>query len=632
MKRTRTKPGSLTGGLSWKLLLGCSALVAIAVLGSAWLILTEAARVRNEELEGILLTEARLLAHALLEPTQAADAERIELLIDRLRSEESEVVAIARDGRVLADRAASLNLPRNILELREVSRVLHGGQSTTSILVSPTGHRMRTVVVRIGDMERPIGAVVVARPLWTFAAHGIALRTLIIELVLVLLLTLALLAFGVARLWSRPLYEVIRTARSLSRGDLSARADTAATDELGLLARALNRMRDRLFRNYQTIDRQRAVLESLLSQLREGVVVADADGRIALINPAALRLLNIPAQEDGTFVVGEAVERCIPEHDLQQLLLPDQPLPRRRSETESDEAHLHEARLQIDRPEGTVHLLVHASNLMLPEAEPASAEPRIGRLVVLTDITTLAQTIQMKTDFVANASHELRTPLSTIRAAIETLQNMNLAEDPAAAQRFLQAIDRQSGRLEALVSDLLDLARLEAPGARFEPSTVVVRELLADVEQHFADRFEARKLRWLTDTSACSSPTLRANPHLLRLVIDNLVDNAIKFTDPGGWIRVTCRNGDGQFIIDVTDNGCGIPQEDQNRVFERFYQVERARSGHERGTGLGLSIVRHALAAMDGEVRLASELGCGTTVTIVVPQSAGGAEEDAWST
>jgi signal transduction histidine kinase len=198
---------------------------------------------------------------------------------------------------------------------------------------------------------------------------------------------------------------------------------------------------------------------------------------------------------------------------------------------------------------------------------------------------------------------------------------MDFATDGDAARRFISVIDRQSARLQELVSDLLDLARLESVTIRFEPQNIAVRELLSDLEQHFAQRVAEKSLRWRADRSGCARAHIRANPQLLRLVLDNLIDNAIKYTERGGEVGIICREAEDRVDFEVFDTGCGIPADEQERVFERFYQVERARSGHARGTGLGLAIVRHAVAAMNGDVHLSSRQGEGTRVTVALPQS-----------
>jgi two-component system phosphate regulon sensor histidine kinase PhoR len=239
---------------------------------------------------------------------------------------------------------------------------------------------------------------------------------------------------------------------------------------------------------------------------------------------------------------------------------------------------------------------------------------------VLTDITELTRTIQIKTDFVANASHELRTPLSAIRAGVETILSMNLSHDGESATQIFGVIDRQSARLGAIVADLLELSRVEAPNATFEADAVRLTELIAEVRERSSEALAEKRHEWSVNIDPAADE-LVVSRHLLRLVLDNLVENAIKFTDAGGRIEVRAERRGDDVAITVSDNGCGIPADEQERVFERFYQVERARTGSpSRGTGLGLSIVRHAVNAMHGTVELHSAVGTGTRIVVTVPQ------------
>ena len=282
-----------------------------------------------------------------------------------------------------------------------------------------------------------------------------------------------------------------------------------------------------------------------------------------------------------------------------------------------------EVEIRLEGPNDAVHLLARASDIRLPTeptAEPShESAPRHGRVLVLTDVTELTRAVQMKADLAANASHELRTPVSAIRASVETLKSIDLTEEGEAARQFVDVIDRHSGRLEAMIKDLLDLSRLESAPARFEPETIATCELFEELRTSFARSLADKQLQWRSEVRpGCEE--VAASPDLLRMILHNLVDNAIRFTDPGGSVTVTAGSGEDAVSFEVADTGCGIPLAEQQRVFERFYQVERARSGPDRGTGLGLSIVRHAAAAMNAEINLQSEPGQGTRVTINVPQ------------
>jgi signal transduction histidine kinase len=289
-----------------------------------------------------------------------------------------------------------------------------------------------------------------------------------------------------------------------------------------------------------------------------------------------------------------------------------------------------EKRLDIQSNDGVLSILARASEIALPApgdrvppSEP-SGHSVTGRLLVLTDITELTRAIQVRSDFVANASHELRTPISAIRAAVDTVLKIDVAKDAEDAKRFLGVIARHTARLEALVGDLLDLSRLENPSATFQPEILRLQRLCDELHDRWIGEIDGKKLRWRCDIGD-DCPNVFANPYLLTLVLDNLVDNAVKFTEPGGQIGVGCRCEGAAVEIEVFDTGCGIATHEHQRVFERFYQVEAARSAtgnsaaRPRGTGLGLSIIKHAVAAMGGSVHLDSAPGRGTRVTVRIP-------------
>ncbi|RMF75542.1 MAG: hypothetical protein D6744_13305 [Planctomycetota bacterium] len=357
------------------------------------------------------------------------------------------------------------------------------------------------------------------------------------------------------------------------------------------------------------------MLQALVDQLREGVVVV-REGHIALMNPAAAKLLNLDISPAGiASITGMAFEAAIPYESLY-------PLVANHTAGERDDvggAAVTKTRFEVETPKGPRHLLAQVSDLRVSSGE-AGGTASVGRVLVLTDITELQRTIQMRADFVANASHELRTPLSTIRAATETLLGMDLTTEAQSARRFLEAIDRNGERLERLVADLLDLSRLETSKARFEPEPVDIRNVFDELTARWADAARGKGVAWKAQVLLNGDATVEVNPHLLRLVLDNLVENAIKFTDGGGAVSVKANADDATATFEVSDTGCGIPREEQQRVFERFYQVRQDRAGVERGTGLGLSIVRHAVGTMSGKLRLESEVGVGTRVTVEIPQ------------
>lgn len=619
-----------------KLFLGNVVLLAFVLVACTWFILREVDQAYRAELTDTLRSRADLILQMVEDRFDLAHQSELDALVEDLAATQaSRITLILADGTVLAESDGYAPDIASHADRPEFRQAMAGGWGRHTRFSDTVARDLKYVAIRAGPAERPLGVVRVAMPLKTITERIQSTRRLGWMVALVTFLAAVLFALGLAQVWSKPIRRITETARSLSLGDLSARATVTGTDELAVLAYSLNQMRDHLATQLATIDRHRRTLAALLAQLQEGVVVAGSDGRLVLLNPTAVHLLGLPEGAETDFI-GRPVEECISQHDLQMMLLTgDHDAGQEGGEEHGDDADgvaIHETRLQVEKASGPVSLLARVSEIVLPGfthspgVSGSGSRPVKGRLLVLTDVTQLAQMMQMKADFAANASHELRTPLSAIRAAVETLRSLDPTTASASIDQWVGVIDRQSGRLEAMVKDLLDLSRVESASARFQPSAVRLTTVLAELRDRFAEALETRRLHWEVDRPD-DLDQVRINPYLLGLVLDNLVDNAIKFTAAGGHIRIGCRrsgeagaNGAG-LVIEITDDGCGIPAEEQERVFERFYQVERARSGTVRGTGLGLSIVRHAVSAMRGTVHLRSRVGEGTTVRVTLPQA-----------
>jgi two-component system phosphate regulon sensor histidine kinase PhoR len=239
-------------------------------------------------------------------------------------------------------------------------------------------------------------------------------------------------------------------------------------------------------------------------------------------------------------------------------------------------------------------------------------------VLVLHDTTELRRLERLRQDFVANVSHELKTPLSVIKACVETLLD-GAAEDASARGLFLQRIAEQSDRLYLLILDLLSLARVESGVEMFDFKAVPVSEVVHACLERHQTRAEARKQTLTAGTTAPEGLAVWADEEALDQILDNLVDNALKYTPEGGHARVSWGVADGQVCIEVADTGIGIPGSDLARIFERFYRVDKARSRELGGTGLGLSIVKHLAQAMHGSVRATSIPGEGSTFFVCLP-------------
>jgi two-component system phosphate regulon sensor histidine kinase PhoR len=236
---------------------------------------------------------------------------------------------------------------------------------------------------------------------------------------------------------------------------------------------------------------------------------------------------------------------------------------------------------------------------------------------VFHDISELARLEEVRRDFVANASHELRTPLAAIRGFAETLLDGGALVE-AERRSYLEIIDRHAQRLTHIVHDLLELSTIERGRIRLEPVELDVGELVASLIRDSGPRLRERRLEIVHE--AAGRVMAWADPHALEQILGNLLDNAVKYTEPGGRIEIRVENGDPKVRVRVKDTGIGIPEEDLARIFERFYRVDKARSRALGGTGLGLAIVKHLVQSLGGEISVQSRLGEGSTFTFTLPR------------
>jgi two-component system, OmpR family, phosphate regulon sensor histidine kinase PhoR len=401
--------------------------------------------------------------------------------------------------------------------------------------------------------------------------------------------------------WIAPLVELTNATQVLADGEMPSRIVTEYNDELERLAHSFDDMAQKiqarieeLQRSQQRVTSDNEQLATVLEAMVEGVIAVDQDERILLANMAAVRLLDLKKFN----VVGRRVWEAIRLPQIHELI---------RTTLTNSEQH----RLEFAVP--WTYSTVAAVASRLP------GDPCPGVVLVLHDVTELRRLESLRRDFVSNVSHELKTPLAAIAAYAETLMNGAL-EDHEVRQTFVGRISEQSDRLNSLILDLLELARIESGEHIFHVDAVDVNEVLrASIDSHQT----IAESKQLTIETAFSEPDIRgqADAEGLRTIADNLIGNAINYTRGGGRIVVRSRREPPWVIFEVEDNGVGIAKEFQARIFERFFRVDRARSREVGGTGLGLSIVKHLCQLFGGNIKVKSQLGLGSTFTVQLKES-----------
>ena len=573
-------------------LLSLAALVAVAGFGFHTL---QEFQFRHTETE--IQERARLLSASTARCLRDGTAADLQALC---RAEGSDgqirITVIAPDGRVLADSAEPPETMDNHADRPEIRNALTHGSGIARRWSHTIGRDLIYATTTIRDGQNLVAIVRAATPVADFEAH---LQTLYKSLLVITLAVLVLVAGGAyvfTRRITHPLGEMQAAAARFAAGDFGAKLRLAHSREMDALAQDLNRMATQLDERFRTIERQRNEEQAILGSMSEGLIAVDRQQHILTMNRAAALVLGVEPQQ----TVGRSfleVTRTPSLHDLLTQAL------------QSDAVIEGDATLTTPQE---VSLRVHASPLK------DAAGQRIGAVLVWADVTRLHRLENLRREFVANVSHELRTPITSIKGFIETLED-GAMQDPAEARRFLGIISLQADRLGAIVEDLLLLSRLDrdANGSGLEKETCGVREIIQGAAQSCARK--AGEKRVAVEVSVADGLRLLANPSLLQQAIVNLLDNAINYSETSGRVALFAEAAGGEMRISVRDWGCGIASEHHERIFERFYRVDKARSRDLGGTGLGLAIVKHILQAHGGRVSLQSTPGQGSTFTLHLP-------------
>jgi two-component system phosphate regulon sensor histidine kinase PhoR len=507
------------------------------------------------------------------------------------------VTLLDPEGGVLGDSAGEPETEHHAdrAELREAGQVpiiLHRFSATL-------GRPVVEAVLRMDDAEGNVGFVSVA-----VASMEVPRQRAEIEGIIWITAGLAgalvvVLGFWQARRIAKPLQQLTEGARRIAARDYGHKVYTNGSGEVADLAQTFNSMSEGLASRFARLEEDRQQLRAILSGMVEGVIALDASQRILFANQRAAQLLDFPAPTAAGRKLWE-VSRYRPLQEVvRRALLGNGPCQEHLSWTGSAARSL------------TVH------------AAPLPGSPARGAVLVIHDTTELRRLERLRQDFVANVSHELKTPLSVIKACVETLQD-GAKDDPEHRDLFLEQITDQSERLHALILDLLSLARIESGTEFFEVQAVTIESIVsACIERHRA-RAEGNRQELKMAPPTMAGVAAWADEEAVGQILENLVDNALKYTPAGGSIRVGWALDGEQVRLEVEDTGIGIAERDLPRVFERFYRADKARSRQLGGTGLGLAIVKHLAQAMHGNVRAVSQLGKGSTFTVCLPRAPDG--------
>jgi two-component system phosphate regulon sensor histidine kinase PhoR len=583
--------------LLWRLYPSYLLIILLSVLAVAWYASETMKEMYVGHVESELLAEARTFSMLLpggFGPQKGPEVDRLCKTAGRRMG--ARVTVILPSGLVIGDSQEDPGRMNNHGDRPEVKKALSAGAGT-SVRRSPTLKiDMLYVAVPFKEGGKVTAVVRVSTPLKAISGAMKSLYGRVALGGLVVAVLAALVSLFVSRRINRPIEEMKQGAERFAKGELEAKVYVPDLEEMAVLAEALNEMASQLDERIRAVTEQRNELEAVLSSMLEAVIAVDGEERVIRLNHAARELLGLPSVEVG----GRSLQEVIRNAELQQFV----------SKVLSGGGRV-EGELEIQAP-GERCLQASGTGLL------DSRGQRIGAIIVLNDVTRLKKLEKVRRDFVANVSHELKTPITSIKGSIETLRDGAMG-DPEHAGKFIDIIVRHTDRLSAIIEDILALSRIEES----EQSGQILLEetLLGEILDRASSMCRARaEEKGVEVRIACPAGLkARVNGEIMEQALVNLLDNAIKFSEPGSGVRIEARRTDREIIVEVEDRGCGIAGEHLPRIFERFYRVDKARSRKVGGTGLGLAIVKHIVTAHGGRVTVESEPGKGSTFRIHLP-------------
>ena len=505
------------------------------------------------------------------------------------------------EGDVIYESTAGLEEEPNHKSRPEIVGAL-AGNTTTEIRYSNTlNNKMLYVATPYYDTDDSIKAVLrTALPVSSIDNVILKMMENILLVIFTTILATILLITLMLNRELKPLDDASAFARAIASGKYGQQLSMIRKDKIGELVESLNQMSLQLNHSFTEMNRKNAELTSILSSMNHGVIAIDQENQIIHLNDAARKTLDLTAEEK---VIGKNILAVYREAFIPELM---EYLKNEESERTSFESRIHQdqiMRVYINR-------IVEAENNSISN----------GHIIVLEDITLLKNLENMRRDFVANVSHELKTPITTIKGFIETIQ-VNKIDDPQTLERFYSIISEESDRLSRLVSDILVLSQLENKGG-FERKFEHL-QLNREITQIFDIlKLSAEKKEIVLKVSSDESITLNFVADEFRQMMINLIDNAIKYSETGKKVEVVMtQDDDDEVRIEVKDQGYGIPEKDIDRIFERFYRVDKSRSKEKGGTGLGLAIVKHIIYNNRGKITVNSKVGEGTAFVIHLPKT-----------
>ncbi|MCS1351602.1 two-component system histidine kinase PnpS [Mechercharimyces sp. CAU 1602] len=562
--------------------------ISISILVTGIIVISLAKSSYNERIEERLLQEANMIVTAIdRDDVQHASWQEAGRTYSQIL--QAEVSLFSSKEESVADESERKR--DSASEKRQVQRVFESGESYTS---STLWDQSQVVIVPILNSKQEVTGAV--RIELVDSSFGSSILRYWIYLLLVGVIAV-MLAVGVSALMAygltKPIEEVTRIATDIAQKNFQRIVTVQSEDEIGRLGQAINRMASSHQKQMASVRKSKRRLTTVIETMDSGLLMVNGKGEINLANRALEEMLGVENEQ----VIGTDVQMIPYPHEIRTLL--------------------NRCIEQGERIREEIHLYLPEDRIIEVRVVPIGGQnERLGVVAVLHDITAIRRLEKMRTEFVANVSHELKTPVTSLRGFTETLLD-GAIDDKETAREFLNIVLGESLRLERLISDLLDLSRIESKKLTLERDWVQVDELVVSTVRSFRTKVEKRQ----QDLQLCiENPfPVYIDRDRFEQILLNLLSNAIAYTPPGGQITVEVIQIADEWRLEVKDTGIGIPEEDLSRIFERFYRVDKARSRESGGTGLGLAIVKHLVEAHEGKLEVKSSVGEGTTFSATFP-------------
>ena len=567
-----------------KLLVEHFVIITITVTLILFVSFTEIRHHYIDTLTSTLTEKANILAPTVTSMLHEHDIDRIDSFVDSMGELANiRITVVDTAGVVLGDSKKDPHMMENHRNRPEIMAA-YAGRIGTSIRYSTTlKQHMLYVAIPIVKDGHLLGVLRTSMSLHRIDYLLGRLRSKILRYSIIMLLIMVIITTYFTKRISAPIREMLNVVHEMSSGNLSVRIHSTSRDEIGRLANAFNHMATEMERMFHEITVEREKLHTIIANLHEGLLVMRQTGTIILVNNSLKNIV-------GDTAVGKFYWQVLRYPDFMKLI---------------------EQLLQSRQPTHSEVVIDDKTYLC-----SATMTPTYDIIVVFHDITEMKQLERMKRDFVVNVSHELRTPLTAIKGFVETIEEMT---NDTQIQHYLQIIKRHTDRMINIVADLLTLAKLENKTIQLDKQKIYLPDIASDVIKIFTPNAQRKGLTIEMKLHE-PIPEIEADPSLLEQLIINLIDNAIKYTDEGKVVLEISHN-DNFVKLTVKDTGIGIPAEHINRIFERFYVVDKSRSKRHGGTGLGLSIVKHIVLLHNGKIDVKSTPGKGSTFTVYLPTS-----------